>query len=160
MNRCKKKVGFTLVELMIAMVSSAILALIVALILFMSYREWRTSNEYANLRRDAAFAVQIMAKEIRNSSYSNVTEAINNSLKLSTNAVHSNSTAFARTSAGNLTYSINGTAQGQLITKGLKVFNPQRPPGQTNGVLLELVLVNADGTISATNKTFIHTRNY
>jgi Tfp pilus assembly protein PilW len=153
---CKKKVGFTLVELMIAMVSSAILALIVALILFMSYREWRADNEYARLRRDAAFAVQIMAKDIRNSSYSNITEAINNSLKLSINAVHSNSTAFARTSASNLTYSINGTSQGQLITKGLKVFNPQK---QTNGVLLNLVLVNTDGDISITNQTFIHTRN-
>jgi Tfp pilus assembly protein PilW len=156
MKMCKKKVGFTLVELMIAMVSSAILALIVALILFMSYREWRADNEYARLRRDAAFAVQIMAKDIRNSSYSNITEAINNSLKLSINAVHSNSTAFARTSASNLTYSINGTSQGQLITKGLKVFNPQPT---NNGVLLNLVLVNTDGDISITNQTFIHTRN-
>ena len=157
MKICGGKNGFTLIELMIAMVSAAFLALIVSLILFMTYREWRTDNEYARLRRDTAFAVQLMAKEIRNSSFSGITAAAN-SLQLPTNAAHSTyTTAFTRNSASsNLTYSINGTVQGQLITKGLLVFNPQ---ATNNGVLLQLVLVNTDGDISITNQTFISTRN-
>lgn len=149
-----KRNGFTLVELMIAMISGAVLALIVALILFMTYREWRTDNEYARLRRDTAFAMQLMAKEVRISSYNAIT-ASTNSLTCPINAMHTRQTVFTR-SADTLTYSINGTSQGQLITRGLSVFNPVRT---NNGVLLKLVLANTDGSIAITNQTFIYPRN-
>jgi prepilin-type N-terminal cleavage/methylation domain-containing protein len=157
MKICGKRNGFTLVELMIAMVSGAVLAGIVSLILFMTYRSWRTDNEYARLRRDTAFAVQLMAKEIRNSSYNGITVSAN-SLLCPTNAVHPTyTTTFTRNAAsGNLTYFINGTSQGQLITKGLTVFSPLK---QTNGVLLQLVLANTDGSIALTNQTFISVGN-
>jgi Tfp pilus assembly protein PilW len=156
MKICGKQDGFTLVELMIAMVSSAVLALIVALILFISYRSWSTNSDYARLRRDTAFAVQLMAKEIRSSSFSGITVTAN-SLRLQTNAVRLNPSEFTRSAAqSNLTYSISSTLQGPVISKGLKVFNPQK---QTNGVLLHLEMVNADETISITNKTFIFARN-
>lgn len=161
MKICVKKTGFTLVELMITMVSGALLAIIVSLILFMTYRSWRTDNEYARLRRDTAFAVQLIAKEIRNSSPNGIT-ANPNSLLCPTNAAHPTyTTTFLRNAASsNLTYSRNGTLQGPLITKGLKTFNPQKLI-LTNcvGVLLNLVLVNTDGSISITNQTFISTRN-
>lgn len=158
MKICVKKNGFTLVELMIAIVSGAVLAIIVSLILFMTYRSWRTDNEYARLRRDTAFAVQLMAKEIRNSSSNGIIAAVNNSLQLQTNAAHpSYTTTFTRNDASsNLTYSKNGIVQGQLITKGLRVFNPQPT---NNGVLLQLEMVNTDGDISITNQTFISMRN-
>jgi Tfp pilus assembly protein PilW len=149
-----KRNGFTLVELMIAMISGAVLALIVALILFMTYREWRTDNEYARLRRDTALAVQLMAKEVRISSYNTITASAN-SLTCPINAMHTRQTVFTR-SADTLTYSINGISQGQLITRGLSVFNPVRT---NNGVLLKLVLANTDGSIAITNQTFIYPRN-
>lgn len=151
-----KQNGFTLVELMITMVSASILALIVAMILFMAYRSWRTDNEYARLRRDAAFVVQLMAREIRAASFSGITAA-NNSLQLQANAVRPNLTAFTRNpGSSNLTFSINGIAQGPLVNNGLRVFNPLK---QTNGILVQLEMVNADRTISITNKTFIFARN-
>jgi Tfp pilus assembly protein PilW len=159
MKMCGKKNGFTLVELMLAAVGSAMLVLIVVLILFMSYREWRTNNDYAQLRRDTAFAVQLMAKEIRNSaSIGGILTAENNRLILETNAAHpSYTTTFTRNaSLRNLTYFRNTTSQGPLISTNLTVFNPQP---MNNGVLLELVLVNPDGDLSITNKTFISTRN-
>ena len=157
MKICGKRNGFTLVELMIAIVSGAVLAGIVSLILFMTYRSWRTDNEYASLRRDTAFAMQLMAKEVRISSYSGTNGIIvsANSLTCPTNLMHTRRTVFTR-SADTLTYSINGTSQGQLITKGLMVFNPVK---QTNGVLLKLVLANTDGSIAITNQTFIYPRN-
>ena len=158
MKICGKRNGFTLVELMVAMVSAALLAIIVSLILFITYRSWRTNNEYARLRRDTAFAVQLMAKEIRNSSSNGIIAAVNNSLQLQTNAAHpAYTTTFTRNAASsNLTYSRNGIVQGPLITKGLRVFNPLK---QTNGILLQLVLVNTAGDISITNQTFISMRN-
>ena len=88
MKICVGKNGFTLVELMVAMVSGALLAIIVSLILFMTYRSWRTDNEYARLRRDTAFAVQLMAKEIRNSSSNGIIAAVNNSLQLQLSLIH------------------------------------------------------------------------
>jgi prepilin-type N-terminal cleavage/methylation domain-containing protein len=154
MKICGKRNGFTLVELMIAMVSGAVLAGIVSLILFMTYRSWRTDNEYARLRRDTAFAMQLMAKEVRISSYNTITASAN-SLTCPINAMHTRRTVFTR-SADTLTYSINGISQGQLITKGLSVFDPVRT---NSGVLLKLVLVNTDGSISITNQTFIYPRN-
>ncbi|MEI7850666.1 MAG: hypothetical protein WCH86_02425 [Kiritimatiellales bacterium] len=156
MKICGKRNGFTLVEMMIAVISGAFLALIVALILFMTYRSWRTDNEYARLRRDTAFAMQLMAKEIRSSSYNGIVASAN-SLLCPTNAMHVRRTVFTRSpTASNLTYSINGASQGQLITKGLREFTPQ---STNSGVLLKLVLVNTDGDISITNQTFIYPRN-
>jgi prepilin-type N-terminal cleavage/methylation domain-containing protein len=154
MKMYRNQNGFTLVELMIAMVGASILALIVATILFMTYRSWRTDNEYARMRRDIAFAMQLMAKEVRISSYNGITVSTN-SLLCPTNAMHGRSTVFTK-STDKLTYSINGTAPGTLITKELSVFTPQPT---NNGVLLKLVLVNADGSIAITNETFIYPRN-
>jgi Tfp pilus assembly protein PilW len=156
MKICGKRNGFTLVELMVALVSGAVLAIIVSLILFMTYRSWRTDNEYARLRRDTALAVQLMAKEIRISSYNGITTNAN-SLICPTNAMHGRRTVFTRSpTTNNLTYSINGIVQGPLITRGLSVFNPIRT---NNGVLLKLVLANTDGSIAITNQTFIYPRN-
>lgn len=158
MKICGTRNGFTLVELMIAIVSGAVLAIIVSLILFMTYRSWRTDNEYARLRRDAAFAVQLMAKEIRSSSYSGISTN-STRLTLGTNAVRTFQTVFTWSPVtNNLTYSRNGTVQGPVINKGLKVFTPQKDP-TNNGVLLKLVLANTDGSISITNQTLIHARN-
>ncbi len=160
MKMYRNQNGFTLVELMIAMVGASILALIVATILFMAYRSWSTDNNYARLRRDAAFAVQLMAKEIRSSSYSGISTnstSTSTSLTLRTNAVRPNVTAFTRSAtASNLTYSISNVPQGPVIPRGVRVFNPLI---QTNGVLLNLVLVSADGTLLVTNSTFIAARN-
>lgn len=158
MKMYRNQNGFTVVELMIAMVGASILALIVATILFMAYRSWSTDNNYARLRRDAAFAVQLMAKEIRSSSPTiNGIVAVNNSLQLQTNSIRTNLALFVRNAtAGNLTYSINGASRGPVIPQGVRVFNPQPT---NNGVLLNLVLVSADGTLLITNSTFIAARN-
>lgn len=165
---------------MIAMVTATVLALTVGLILFMAYRSWRTNNEYARLRRDAAFAVQMVAKEIRKSSLSNITTNAAY-LGFATNAVRPYTALFER-GAGtnvydrNLTYKRNGVLQGTLINKGCKNFFPTKiddtttnyiRDGFTNnlensglfGVSLRLVLVNSDSTITVTNDTFIYTRN-
>lgn len=156
MQICGKRNGFTLVELMIAMISGAVLAGIVSLILYMTHLSWRTDNEYARLRRDTAFAMQLMAKEIRSSSFSGITTN-STRLTLSANAFRPNVTRFER-SADTLTYYINGISQGQLITKGLSFFEPKL--NQTNqSVLVKLVLANTDGSIAITNQTFIYPRN-
>jgi len=152
-----QKHGFTLVELMISIVSAAILALTVVLILFMTYREWRTNNEYAQIRRDAALAVQMMAKDVRESAFNDVAAA-EHTLVLSANPpVRPYLASYQRNMGNNtLNYYVNGNLTGVIIPAGVQRFNPV---AVSNGVRLHLELANPDGSIVITNETFIHTRN-
>jgi Tfp pilus assembly protein PilW len=159
MTTCGKKTGFTLVELMITMFSAAILVLIVTLILFMGYSEWRVDNEYAKLRRDAAFAIQLMSKEIRQSSITNVITAPEN-LTLTATANRPHTVSFRRGAgsayARSLTCYSDDILRATLVSKGCRDFSQST---NDHGVLLTLVMVNADESISMTNQTFIYTRN-
>lgn len=65
--------GFTLVELMVAMLVAAILALAVGSMLVFGWMGWVRSNEIVASQRDASLAMLMIAKEIRNSSYGDIT---------------------------------------------------------------------------------------
>jgi Tfp pilus assembly protein PilW len=147
----RKNAGFTLVELMLTTVAAAILVLTVSLILFMAFRSWRINNSYAQLRRDVALAVQLMAQDVRESAGTNISVVSETSLSLAANLVRPDTRTFTKTGD-----KLNGTHMGLIITKGLHRFNPVKT---TNGVLLHLELTDADNGISITNETFIYTRN-
>ncbi len=68
----RKNSGFTLIELMVTIASSSVLILTAALILFITYREWRIDNAYAQLRRDVSLAVQLIAQDIRESAVTDI----------------------------------------------------------------------------------------
>ncbi|GEM_PF-2499361 len=151
-----KKCGFTLVEMMISVVSAAILSLTVILILFMTYREWRTNNEYAQLRRDAALAVEMMSREVRETTFADII-AVEPTLVLPANAVRPYAITFQQNPFNStLHYFTNGVFAGLIIPEGVGRFNPM---AVNNGVRLHLELANADGSIIVTNETFIRTRN-
>jgi Tfp pilus assembly protein PilW len=148
------KNGFSLVELMLATVCAAILFLTVALILFTTYRSWRTNNEYVRLRRDAALAVRMMSRDIRPAALGDVTDG-QNILTIGTNAVRTDVASYQRNGTnGILTLYIDGTEQGPVAI--LRDFSSSKT---NEGVLLYLELANEDGDIVITNKTFIHVRN-
>lgn len=65
--------GFTLVELMVVMLVSAVLALAVGSMLVFGWMGWVRSNESVSSQRDASLAMLMIAKEIRNSSYDDIT---------------------------------------------------------------------------------------
>jgi Tfp pilus assembly protein FimT len=155
--KASKNQGFTLVEMMVTLASATILALTVALILFMGWLSWRATSEQVQLQSDAALAVRMMAHQIRMSETNDVSVISGTSLTCGTNGVRDYVITFTKT-GDQLRRDIDGNDQGLVITKGLTQFTPQP---QTNGVLLQMVLARTNHYIpvAITNRTFINTRN-
>jgi len=151
----RKNSGFTLIELMVTIASSSVLILTAALILFITYREWRIDNAYAQLRRDVSLAVQLIAQDIRESAVTDITTVAETSLSLGSNPVRPDTHTFIK-AGDTLRRDINSASDGLIITKGLQRFSPV----ETNkGVLLHFELANDACGIAITNETFILTRN-
>lgn len=149
-NQYKK--GFTLVELMITAVASAILILTVALILMMVFQSWRINNAYADLRRDAALAVYMMAKDVREADYGSLTGGTTLTLP---SAVPGGETVSYTRNGGKLDYT-DGAGTRSIITKNVGTFYSTR---RNDGVLLSLKLANDSFKIGITNEVFVNTRN-
>lgn len=154
--------GFTVLELLIAVVATAILVMIASLLLVMPYRSLYTNIEHANLRRDMTVAVRMMADDIRESSVNGIT-AVENSLTLPANSTRAKAVEYRRNPGdGSLATYINNVAQMTIVSKGLARFNPVAVNdlgSGLSGVTLRLEMNNDDGGIGVVNETFIHTRN-
>lgn len=66
MKADKKKSGFTLVELMVASVAVAILALTVGSMLYYGWLGWRRYSESVAMQRNAMVAMRVIEHRIRN----------------------------------------------------------------------------------------------
>jgi Tfp pilus assembly protein PilW len=71
MKTKKAKQGFTIMELILSVVAFAIMIMAVGLMLIYGWLGWRKSTQSVNMQRDAVLAMQQIAREIR---ISNVTE--------------------------------------------------------------------------------------
>ena len=157
----ENKSGFTILELIFSVVASAILLLTVGTVLFMALRSWDQNNAYVTLRRDAAFAIEMMSRDIHESS--DIITAGKNHLSLSNNVRNyvatyalnpiDQSMSCIRTDEANLPF-IAGNIETFIAT-------PQMDQGSTtaNGVHLHLKMVVPKLDIAITNETFVHMRN-
>ena len=68
----KKHSGFTLIELMISIIISSILALTAGIMIYYSYETWNKSKIAVELQRDATFAMDILSRNIRPSNHSDI----------------------------------------------------------------------------------------
>ncbi len=59
--------GFTLVELMMAIMSASLLALVVGTMLVSGFTSWRYNNNAVNMQRDASLAMETIGWQIRQS---------------------------------------------------------------------------------------------
>jgi Tfp pilus assembly protein PilW len=66
MKQTAKK-GFTIIELMMGMVASTIVAIAVGAMLYYGWSAWRKNMEASAMQRDAMIAMKIMENRIRNS---------------------------------------------------------------------------------------------
>lgn len=64
--------GFTIVELMVSMLAFSVMVLVVGSMLFYGWLGWRRNTESVNMQRDALIAMNTIAREIRNSTISEV----------------------------------------------------------------------------------------
>ena len=161
----KRKQGFTLVEIMVAMVAATILALSVGVVFNMPFSTMRTNNEYAQARRDLAHAMQRLAKDVRESSLivdavpSIVFDPSQGTLTLGTNHVRPNLPIVYQWVAANGSLTRNTE---QVVAEGVTGFSAivaTNSPMALNGVILQLQLQNDDGYITVDNQAFVHTRN-
>ena len=72
-----RKSGFTIMELLVAMMATAILALIVGLMLVYGWQGWHQNTASVEMQRDATLAMQVIAKEIRRTPMAGITPGTN-----------------------------------------------------------------------------------
>jgi Tfp pilus assembly protein PilW len=163
-NAPRSKAGFTLVELMVAGLATAILALTVGLILLMPSRSMTVNAEYAEMRRDIAVAVRFIAKDVRNAEYSYDGETIEGEtdlLYLPDTEYRADPIQYTRNAAdGSLTRTVAGASR-VLIDQGLTVFDPVEVNVTTSGIkgVMLHIEMQSDSGVSIVDKTFIHTRD-
>ena len=68
----KDSAGFTIIELMVGMVASSIVALAAGSILYFTWIGWRDAGESVALQRDALVAVRTLEHIIRNASLAQI----------------------------------------------------------------------------------------
>jgi prepilin-type N-terminal cleavage/methylation domain-containing protein len=153
MKKSKNKTGFTLIELMVTVVASAIVILTAATVLIMGFQSWRINKAYVEMRRNTALAVYLMARDIRESNITNVTIAAGQ-LQLAPHPPVRNSTV-TYTKTGS---TLSSTDFGVIIPRGLRTFNAEvNVPG--DGVYLTIGMTNSVSGIAMTNRVFVNTRN-
>lgn len=75
MDRIKKsRLGFTLVELMVAALAFSVLALAVGSMLVFGWRGWKRNNDLVSMQRDATLTITAISKEIRNATFEEITD--------------------------------------------------------------------------------------
>ncbi|MFC1708751.1 PilW family protein [Candidatus Omnitrophota bacterium] len=64
--------GFSLVELMVCIVISAILALTLGTMLYYIFVAWRNNSDQVEIQRDATFSMDMLSRKIRPASFSQI----------------------------------------------------------------------------------------
>ena len=153
----RHKNGFSLVELMVAVVASSIVILTAAAVLIMTFQSWRINNAYVEMRRNIALAVYLISRDVRESNTNNIT-ILAGQLQFSPHLPARNHT---------VTYTKTGSALissdfGTVIPGGVQTFTAQSTDSTGgDGVYLTIGMTNSisGSVIAVTNKVFINTRN-
>jgi len=153
-----KKAGLTLIELLVTVAIAAILILTTAAILLITYRSWNTNNAYVRLRRDAAFAINIMARDIHESKSVDISRPNNDQLVLLANDVRTYTATYTRIGSNNVLRCNRVGTPTESFVLATGVAAPPFPDIPDNGIRIMLVMENDNFDISITNETFIHKR--
>lgn len=73
MEGVTRKSGFSIIELMVAMLAVAIMSAAVGLILSQGWKVWYDTNETVEMERDLSLAVKVISREIRCSIIDDIT---------------------------------------------------------------------------------------
>jgi len=155
MKMMHKKKALTLVELMVAMAIAAILILTVVTVLLMAYRAWNTNNAYVSLRRDAAFAMEIMARDIRESTLNDIDDSTGLSIEDEKN-IKGYSVDYTLSGTTLDCARRDGASDSFSLASDTTSFDPNKT---SDGVIIELVMEDTEFDIVITNETFIRIRN-
>ena len=87
----KQSAGFTIMELLVAMIAFSILILLVGSMLVFGWLGWRDNKESVSMQRDAVIAMNLISKQIRISNVDQVTGDANGIYFAASSAVGRNS---------------------------------------------------------------------
>jgi prepilin-type N-terminal cleavage/methylation domain-containing protein len=146
----KRQSGFSLVELMLAMVATAILSLAVGIMLVYAFRGWRQNTESVQMQRNATLAMRVMAREIRRTPVENISAG--SSSLICTNA---SGTVFIRQQGGDLSLQVDTERPFILVNDIVATFKTGSRPDGSVAVRLDL----ATGSDISTNSMVIYSRN-
>jgi Tfp pilus assembly protein PilW len=152
MKRHAQELGFSLVELMVALLSGSVLALTAGSMMYYTYLGWERSNRAVGIQRDAAMASELLSHSLRR------TAAVNVTVSASTiTIVRSSVTEQFSVNGQNLVYDPDTATPGDeetIISGRVASFVPT---GYTEG--LSFVLVLTDGTESTRIDKVVTYRN-
>ena len=141
MNFAGRKNGFTIVELMVAMLSAALLAAISGAILFYAYTGWRRNTAAVELQRDGTVAIDMLARAVRHASASDVTISAG---KMEVQKAAS--TVSFTASGSDLVYDPDTGSGGDEVTVIDGRLSEFTPTNALNGVGIRLVLEDGEET--------------
>ncbi len=146
------KSGISIIEMLMAMLSSAILALTVGIMLVTSYKAWRDNNRYIALQEEASLAATVAEKWVHDAAYWQV-NASNNMIAITI----SNVTKRIYRNANNLIYDPNISTSGNELLIATNHVSSFLTRQASAGVYMDLWL--KDGAINSELHTFINFRN-
>ena len=121
MDRTKKsKLGFTLVELMMAMLAFSILSLAVGSMLVYGWQGWKRNNDLVAMQRDASLAMMMISKEIRNAQYDEITDGLGLSFS---NGVSFSESGNSMVHNGGMTVVNGWLTAGSFVTRKMEELN-------------------------------------
>lgn len=105
------KSGFGMLELMLAMVATSIMALMVGSMLVYGWQGWKRNLDSVNMQRDVSLAMRVIAKEIRRTPLDNIDTSNASSLT----CVNDAGTYTFSISGRDLNLQVNGGAPWSLV---------------------------------------------
>jgi prepilin-type N-terminal cleavage/methylation domain-containing protein len=138
MHKKKSSQGFTVIELLMGMLASSILALTVGLVIYYGWQGWLRNVESVSMQRDAMIAMRVIEKKIRNAADGSISWSVG-TLKVSNNTVYVSSQINPNSDVVVQSFNISTNAEG--------------------GVEIGFGLQTASSTDSESFKTVIYPRN-
>lgn len=145
------KAGFSLIELMMAMLATSILVLAVGSMLVYGWMGWKRNNDSVAMQRDVSLAMRIIAREIRRTPMTGIT--VGDTLT----CINANGTYAFTASGRDLNFQVDSEVTFPLVRDCLSGFSTTNNP--LNGSVAVLLNLNTAGMDVSTNSMVVFTRN-
>lgn len=128
MNRIKKSCGgFTIIELLIAVSAFSVMMLLVGSMIVYGWQGWVRNNEIVSMQRNATIAMMMISKEIRNTTYDDITPGAGISFGISGQSFSESGNRMVSNDGSTVVDA--GLVAGSFITRKLEGVNAA---GKTN----------------------------
>lgn len=155
MRPTDRKSGFTVVELMVAMLATAILSLVAGLMLVYGWMGWHKNFSAVQMQRDTTLAMRVIAKEIRRTPIEKITDGT------SLTCINTNGAYTFSTSGGDLNLEKDAGTPWPLVRDAgaaIRASKEVDAKGNLTGSVT-VVLTLDTGTDSCISTNIVYSRN-